>query len=170
MPDRDFTARQRIAATSIDTLELLYSDSRNPVHVACAYLEARANQLPIPNWVLAYLDDAFGNLHAAIDWEASNRPDVAAVVPEAFGFRRGGVAAAVNRRLSGKKLHQRGNINPLVAPFDNRNVSIGLEVLNELPQAGDKVTLAAEIVAQRLGVKRSTAIAAYNKHFKIYKK
>ncbi len=94
-------------------LEQRYKKTSNPVHVARAWLVCRGAGVSIPDWVLRYLDTAFGNVQALTrpagalrtieGWHTTTVPtaparkrDIAPAIPAAFGFVSGGQAGAFN--------------------------------------------------------------------------
>ena len=82
-------------------------DAGNPLNVWRAYLECRAHKLPIPDWVLSYLDRVarrFWNLSLAdspfIRADAPGQdgsPDPATAIVEALEMKRSGRSGAGNR-------------------------------------------------------------------------
>ena len=87
-------------------------DAGNPLNVWRAYLECRAHKLPIPDWVLSYLDRVarrFWNLSLAdspfIRADAPDQdglPDPATAIAEALEMKRPGRSGAGNPKQLGR--------------------------------------------------------------------
>lgn len=85
-PRREVQRRRRYAERSLEHLRQRYADDNNPVHVARAWRECRDAGVPFPEFVIAYLDRAFGRI--AIHARATSvRPKrIESAIAAAFEF------------------------------------------------------------------------------------
>jgi hypothetical protein len=82
---------------AIDAAEILFKEGQNPLFALDAYSRARSSALPVPEWVLQYLDASVRELG---QWVRAAQtgiaiPDVATKVTAAFGMKRGKGQATV---------------------------------------------------------------------------
>lgn len=84
-------ARRRAQQNVIDAAEREFRSTGNPVFLWEAYLRARREGLPMPEWIFCYLDDAARQLGALVDQAEAGRsisePD--AQIARAFRMKVG---------------------------------------------------------------------------------
>lgn len=98
--------RRKVAADSVEHHEREYHDrawvdldssvdgngqhAGNPLHVWRAYLECRGHGLPIPGWILAYLDRVAGRLWQLTADGSRTPEDPSPVIAESLEMKRPG--------------------------------------------------------------------------------
>ena len=77
-----------------DALEILFNIKQNPLYILRAYQNCREYKLPIPDWVLAYLDHSVGEL-----LDIGDSKDPARETYAALGFNKRGSGTLYKRFL-----------------------------------------------------------------------
>ena len=116
-----------------EALEILFEKDQNPLYVWRAYQNCREHKVPIPDWVLAYLDSSAGKL---LDIEFPEQP--AHETYAALGLNRKG----------------RGTLYKRFLDADNRFKAV-CEVISGNDEALRKIDIYGK-VADRMGVETST--------------
>ena len=122
-----------------------YRRTGSPLAALAGYMSARSAGVPIPEWVLAYLDQSAENI-----WRLTQTPpaEVAPAVAQAFGFVEGGRTG-------------RGSI---FSELCNRMwIGHGYFAEREI-QRGEKPYLAYSWVASVCGISAATARRAHEKY------
>ena len=116
-----------------EALEILFEKDQNPLYAWRAYQNCREHKIPIPDWVLAYLDSSAGKL---LDIEFPEQP--AHETYAALGLNRKG----------------RGTLYKRFLDADNRFKAV-CEVISGNDEALRKIDIYGK-VADRMGVETST--------------
>ena len=116
-----------------EALEILFRKDQNPLYAWRAYQNCREHKIPIPDWVLAYLDSSAGKL---LDIEFPEQP--AHETYAALGLNRKG----------------RGTLYKRFLDADNRFKAV-CEVISGNDEALRKIDIYGK-VADRMGVETST--------------
>jgi hypothetical protein len=116
-----------------EALEILFKKDQNPLYAWRAYQNCREHKIPIPDWVLAYLDSSAGKL---LDIEFPEQP--AHETYAALGLNRKG----------------RGTLYKRFLDADNRFKAV-CEVISGNDEALRKIDIYGK-VADRMGVETST--------------
>jgi len=116
-----------------EALEILFKKDQNPLYAWRAYQNCREHKIPIPDWVLAYLDSSAGKL---LDIEFPEQP-----AHETY--------AALGLNMKG-----RGTLYKRFLDADNRFKAV-CEVISGNDEALRKIDIYGK-VADRMGVETST--------------
>jgi len=116
-----------------EALEILFEKDQNPLYAWRAYQNCREHKIPIPDWVLAYLDSSAGKL---LDVESPEQP-----AHETY--------AALGLNMKG-----RGTLYKRFLDADNRFKAV-CEVISGNDEALRKIDIYGK-VADRMGVETST--------------
>jgi hypothetical protein len=147
----DQVLQSDIAKRFIDLQRSKYADTRNPLYAWRAFQEARGFDLPVPSWVLEYLDGAARNLYNLTS--TKRRPSKAAsAIAEAIGMKRKGKTGA-------------GTV--FSRHDETQDLMIACEVHWRLDW-GHKLTYAYEYVADKHRISSATVSRAWNKYKKLF--
>ena len=145
-----------IAQSVIEVARDAYERDGNPLDVWSAYCEARESGLPVPDWILTYLDRcAVALLNLGSDSAHGKSVTVpSAAIAEAFEMKRPG----------------KGGRGSVFSKFTNRRwIFYGGTVALYMRQ-GDQETDAIEDVARKNGVSAATVRRAYKKYINAFTK
>ena len=83
------------ARRAIQAAEMAWLERNNPVYPCIAFAEARTAWLPVPEWVLKYLDGAMDKARAV----AGRTPqiEISQAIGDAFGFKSAGAGTVFTR-------------------------------------------------------------------------
>lgn len=141
---RERRERQEDAIGAMADYEQLYAASRSPVWVFQAWLHARGASVPVPLWVLGYLDAAARNV-MDLTGEPPKARSIAPAVARALGFLQPG----------------KGRRNPFAVRDRDRSIAASV-FLHRV--SGHKLLHAYEAAAAKHGVTRRTAERAWRKY------
>lgn len=147
--------------------ERQYRATGNPAFVWLAYGFCRTSGVPLPQWVLEYLDGCYEGIEQAIfRHEAKGEPaaSVAAKIGAIFGFKSGRGRRNWISEVSGTmsaivldRLWQRGQNRRHSGLGPGKMLEIGREILAEESVNGGKRGMAAVATAEKRGVSITTA-------------
>lgn len=152
--------------------ERQYQETGNPAFVWLAYGYCRTSGVPLPLWVLQYLDRCYENIeHAVFRHEAKGEPSasITASIGAIFGFKsgrgRGNWISQISSTMSAfvqNKLFRRGDRHRRSGLAPGKMLDIGRAV----DAAGGKQYWAVEAIAAEHGV----SVGTVRKCHRAYKK
>lgn len=147
--------------------ERQYQETANPAFVWLAYGYCRTSGVPLPLWVLEYLDRCYENIeHAVFRYEAKGEPSasITASIGAIFGFKpgrgRGNWVSQISGTMSAivqNKLFRRGDRHRSSGLGPGKMLEIGDEMLSLESQYGGRRKLVAETTAEKYGFSNTTA-------------
>ena len=139
-----------LAQWNIEGARTVYERGGNPLDVWLAYWEARESGLPVPDWVMTYLDRcAVALLNLASDSAHCKSVTVPpTAIAEAFEMKRPG----------------QGGRGSVFSEFTNRKWTFYGLIVDHYMRQGAKETDAIENAARKTGVSAATVRRAYKKY------
>lgn len=134
----------------VESYRRRFEQGRNPVYAWRAYAESRGHHLPIPGWVLEYLDSPAGDFW---QWSMAGRPPEGRELGEAL------VDALLMRRARKGPGTVFGEVFP---DKDSMELAAGVHLKVRLERF--KVDQAVDEVAKAHKVHRSTVLRAWARH------
>jgi hypothetical protein len=121
----------------------------NPLHVWAAYLECRDHGLPIPDWVLSYLDRVAARFWTQTRAGVTPPKEPAAAIAEILEMKRPG----------------RGGRGNVFAAFDKRpDAGLAMKVDNLVEYHGQELASAIRSVAKDAGLHESTVRYTWDRY------